>query len=262
MEDADLDKLAAAGGIGREEMDSFMAKKSVPDMPAVDAMAGFLGIHLPETMVNFLALLGWNPGDGREVMDRQELIEAFDLSRMNKSNSLFDRKKLLSFNTEHIKRVSPDVLVRHFRAYLEVNQSPAAGADDAMLAHLIRINEGARTLEQIEEKCRFAFMTDEAIVYDPQAVKKVLRKEGAMDMLRVIAQRLAALSDFTAEGLEQMLRSLAEEKQVGLGKVAQSLRVAITGTTISPPIFDAVDLLGLERTIKRIERTIETFEEE
>jgi glutamyl-tRNA synthetase len=274
--ETDLDALARISGISRGELDSFLAKESVPDMPVIDAMAACLGIHLPEinvvdflksgylpeAMVNFLALLGWNPGDGREVMDRQELIEAFDLSRMNKSNSLFDRQKLISFNTEHIKRVPLDTLVRHFRAFLEVNNSPVARADDAMLAHLIRINEGARTLAQIEEKCRFAFIEDEAIEYDPQAVKKVLRKEGAIDILGIIAERLKAMSEFTAEGLETMLRQLAEEKQAGLGKVAQPLRVAITGTTISPPIFDAVNLLGLHRTLGRIQRTIERFRDE
>lgn len=274
--DADRDELAKVGRISRQQLDSFLLKESIPDMPAIDAIAAHLGIHLPEinvvdflksgylpeAMVNFLALLGWNPGDGREVMGRQELIEAFDLSRMNKSNSLFDRQKLMSFNTEHIKRIPPEILVSHFRRFLEVVHSPVAQADDQLAAHLVRINEGARTLAQIEEKCRFAFVPDEAIEYDLQAVKKVLRKEGAFDILKIIAERLKTMSDFTAEGLETMLRQLADEKQAGLGKVAQPLRVAITGATISPPIFDAVKLLGLDRTLRRIHQTIERFKDE
>ena len=271
MQDADLDSLAQAGGISRDELDEYLANKRVPDMPAVDAMAVSLGVHLPEinvvdffksgylpeTLVNFISLLGWNPGTGQEIMDRTELIEAFDLSRMNKSNSLFDRKKLLSFNTEHIKQVPIETLTKHFRAYLEEVKSPVTQADDALLADLIRMNEGSRTLEQIEGKCRFAFMADDAIEYDPQAVKKVLRKDGAMDMLSVITDRLRAMPEITAKGLEEMLRGLAEEKQVGLGKVAQPLRVAITGTTVSPPIFESVKLLGLDRTLKRIQQTRE-----
>ena len=83
-----------------------------------------------------------------------------------------------------------------------------------------------------------------------------------MDMLSVLAERLASLSDFTAEGLETMLRALADEKQVSLGKVAQPLRVAITGTTVSPPIFEAVNLLGLDRTLERIQRTIDKLQQE
>ncbi|HOQ04366.1 MAG TPA: glutamate--tRNA ligase [Anaerohalosphaeraceae bacterium] len=271
--EVDLDALAKAAGLSRQELNLFLAGEKMPDMPAIDTMAAFLGVHLPEinvvdflksgylpeTMVNFLALLGWSPAGRQEIMDRQELIEAFDLSRLNKSNSLFDRKKLLAFNTEHIKRVPLKTLVRHFRVFLETTGSPVAAADDAMLEHLIRINEGARTLAQIEEKCRFAFTADEAVAYDPEAVKKVLQKEGAIDILKTIAQRLRELKEFTAESLEVMLRNLAEEKQAGLGKVAQPLRVAITGTMISPPIFDAVNLLGLERTVKRIERAIQLF---
>jgi glutamyl-tRNA synthetase len=272
-EGVDLDALAQAGGLSRQELELFLAGEKMPDMPAIDAMAAFLGValpeinvvdflksgYLPETLVNFLALLGWSPAGGQEIMDRRELIEAFDLSRMNKSNSLFDRKKLLAFNTEHMKRVPLEQLVRHFRRFLEAVGSPVSRADDAQLASLIRINEGARTLAQVEEKCRFAFVEDEAIVFDPEAVKKVLQKEGAIDILKTICQRLQSLSEFTAESLERMLRTLAEEKQVGLGKVAQPLRVAITGTTISPPIFDAVNLLGLDRTVKRIERAVRLF---
>jgi len=276
MQNVDTDALANAGGISPEELDGFLTGKTTPDMPAVDAMAEYLGVHLPEinivdffrsgylpeTLVNFFALLGWNPGDGREIMTRDELIQAFDLSRVNKSNSLFDRQKLMAFNTEHIKRVGAEILVRHFRAYLQEIDSPVAKADDALLGRIIRINEGARTLEQIEQKTRFAFVADEAIEYDEKAVKKVLLKGDGLAMLKLVGEALAALTELTPESIETALRSLAEEKQVGLGKVAQPLRVAICGNTISPPIFDAVDMLGMESTLKRIELTLEKFQQD
>jgi glutamyl-tRNA synthetase len=276
MPDVDMDALAKAGGISPEELASFLSGDTTPDMPAVDAMAAFLGVHLPEinivdffrsgylpeTLVNFLALLGWNPGDGREIMTSDELIQAFDLSRVNKSNSLFDRQKLMAFNTEHIKRVPPETLVQHFRAYLEEIDSPVAKADDALLGRIIRINEGARTLEQIEQKTRFAFVADEAIEYDDAAVKKVLLKGDGLDMLKLVGEALAAMTELTPESIETVLRGLAEEKQVGLGKVAQPLRVAICGNTISPPIFDAVDMLGMESTLKRIQVTLEKFRQD
>ena len=115
-------KLAEVAGIAPEELDSFIKGKTTPDMPAIDAMAEYLGVglpeinivdffksgYLPETMINFLALLGWNPGDNREIMPIGELIESFDLSRLSKANSLFDRKKLLSFNMEHLKMTPPE----------------------------------------------------------------------------------------------------------------------------------------------------------
>lgn len=276
MGDVDKDALAKAGKITAEELDAFLTGKTVPDMPAVDAMAEFVNVHLPEinivdffrsgylpeTLVNFLALLGWNPGDGREIMTRDELIAAFDLSRVNKSNSLFDRQKLMAFNTEHIKLVGAETLVRHFRAYLNENNSPVAAADDELLARIIRINEGARTLEQIEQKTRFAFLSDNAIEYDPKAVKKVLLKGDGLEMLRAVGEALATLNELTPEAIETLLRTLAEEKQVGLGKIAQPLRVAICGNTISPPIFDAVDMLGINTVLKRIENMLVKFKKE
>ncbi|MEN6309541.1 MAG: glutamate--tRNA ligase [Anaerohalosphaeraceae bacterium] len=269
----DLAAIAAAGGTDFEAVQSFLAGDSTPDMPIVDAMAAYAGVHLPEinivdflrsgylpeTLVNFLALLGWNPGDQREIMTVEELIASFDLSRVNKSNSLFDRKKLLAFNTEHIKLCKADRLLGHFKAYLKENNSPVAQADNALLTRLLKVNEGARTLEQIEQKSRFAFMADDAIVYDDDAVKKVLLKNDGLVMLSIIAEGLKALGQVTAESIENLLRGIAEQKQVGLGKIAQPLRVALTGTTISPPIFDTVDILGLDRTLKRIALTITKF---
>lgn len=272
--DVDLKELAAAGEITLEELDAFLKGDSTPDMPAIDAMAHFMGIrlpeinvvdffrsgYLPETMINFLALLGWNPGDGREIMQREELIAAFDMSRVNKSNSLFDRDKLLAFNMEHIKITPMPVLVGHFRRYLHAVESPLEKADDALLESIIRMNEGARTLEQIEQKTRFAFVSNEDVQYDEEAVKKVLLKGDGLIMLKAVGEALAQLKELTPEGIETLLRGLAEEKKVGLGKIAQPLRVAICGNTISPPIFNAVDLLGLDNTLTRIENTLKRFQ--
>jgi glutamyl-tRNA synthetase len=269
----ELSALAQAGGIPIEDVQSFLSGDTTPDMPICDAMAASLGVHLPEinivdflksgylpeTLVNFLALLGWNPGDAREIMTTQELTASFDLSRVNKSNSLFDRKKLLSFNMEHLKLCPAEKLLAYFKAYLKENASPVAAAEDILLSRLLKISEGARTLEQIEQKSRFAFMVDDAIIYDMDAVQKILLKNDGLALLSDISQGLRAFPQLTAESIEALLRGIAEAKQVGLGKVAQPLRVALTGTTISPPIFDTVDILGLDRTIKRIEITIRKF---
>ena len=211
-------------------------------------------------MVNFLALLGWNPGDDREIMQLEELIEAFDLSRLTKANSLFDRSKLLAFNTGHIKVTAEDKLLAHFKDYLRVARSPVGSADDQLLTKIIKLCEGARTLAQIEAKSRFLFIANDQVEYDEKAVKKVLLKNDGLAILRTVRDKLAAMEQFTEDNIENMLRSLAEEKQVGLGKVAQPLRVAICGTTISLPIFDSVSLLGKENTLARIDNTLKKFE--
>jgi glutamyl/glutaminyl-tRNA synthetase len=273
-QEIDLGALAAAGNISRDELESFIGSETTPDMPNIDAMAKHLGValpeinivdffksgYLPETMVNFLALLGWNPGDDREIMLVEELVKAFDLSRLSKSNSLFDRQKLLAFNTEHIRMVSTEKLLLHFRNYLNAVESPMASADDELLSTIIKLCEGARTLAQIEQKSEFLFVDNDKIKYDDKAVKKVLLKGDGLTILGIVRQKLAGMDELTEEGIENMLRGLAEEKQVGLGKVAQPLRVAICGTTISLPIFDSIKMLGKEDTLKRIDNTLSKFQ--
>jgi len=272
-QEIDLEKLAKAGNITVEQLDSFIKGKTTPDMPSIDAMARYLGValpeinivdffksgYLPETMVNFLALLGWNPGDNREIMSVDELIESFDLSRLTKSNSLFDRQKLLAFNTEHIRMTSSDRLLQHFKSYLSAVGSPMASASDELLSKIIKLCEGARTLAQIEQKSGFLFVDNDKIEYDDKAVKKVLLKNDGLAVLATVRDELAAMNELTEQAIETMLRQLAEERQVALGKIAQPLRVAICGTTISLPIFDSVRMLGRENTLTRIENTLRRF---
>jgi glutamyl/glutaminyl-tRNA synthetase len=272
-EGVDLDGLAAKAGISRDELDGFLKGKVVPDMPVIGKMAEALGVvlpeinvvdflksgYVPEAMINFIALLGWNPGGDQEIMTREELVASFDLSRLAKSNSLFDRKKLLSFNTEHMRMLPKDKLLVYLKNYLKIIDSAMAGADDELLERLIKVNEGARTLADIEKKSRFLFMDDEAVEYDEKAVKKVLLKNDGLNILREVGEILKGLSEVSSESIEKALRDIAEEKGVGLGKVAQPLRVAMCGSTVSPPIFDSVDMLGMDRTQKRIEITLSKY---
>lgn len=268
-----LEKLADVGKINKEQFKGFLAGENVPDVPAVEAMAKYLGVELPEinvidffksgyipeAMVNFIALLGWSTGEKKEIMPLDELIASFDITRLTKSNSLFDRGKLIAFNTEHIRMLPREKLLAHLKAYLKAVGSPVAQADDQLLLRLIKICEGARTLADIEHKCRFLFVADDHIEYDPKAIQKVLMKDNGLAMLKKVRDNLAAMQEFTEQEIEDMLRSLANQHNVGLGKVAQPLRVAITGSTVSPPIFDSVQLLGREQTLKRIDNTVRKF---
>jgi len=270
----DVGELARIGNITIEEVNNFVKGKTAPDMPSIDAMAKYLGAalpeinvvdffrsgYLPETMVNFLAFLGWNPGDGREIMQVEELIDCFDLSRLTKTNSLFDRKKLLAFNTGHIRMAGSEKLLRHFKDYLRDVESPVISGDDELLGRIIKVCEGARTLADIERKSRFLFLANDEIEYDEKAVDKVLLKNDGLAALRIIRDKIAALGPFAQEGIENMLRQSAEERKVGLGKVAQPVRVAICGTAVSLPIFDSVAMLGKENTLKRIDNTLKKFE--
>jgi len=271
-----LEELAEAAGISTQQVEGFIAGKTTLDMPAIDAVAKALGValpeinvvdffrsgYLPEALVNFIALLGFSPGKDREIMPVEELIARFDLSRLTKSNSLFDRQKLIAFNTEHIRIAPRGKLLGHLKDYLKAVGSPVVGADDDTLLRIIDLCQGARTLAQIEEKSRFLFLENEQIEYDDKAVKKVLLKNDGLAILKIIRDRIAEMEVFSEESIEKMLRRLAKEKQVGLGKVAQPLRVAICGTTVSLPIFGSVKMLGRQNTLDRIDITLGKFAKE
>ncbi len=265
----ELEKVAQASGITLEALQSFLAGDSTPDGPNLTAMAGYLGVHLPEinvvdflksgyipeAMVNFVALLGWNPGDNREILPLEELVAAFDIERLTKTNSLFDRKKLMSFNMEHMRMLGPTKLLGHFQRYLQVNQSPLLAVGEVALAHLLKASEGARTLAEVEQKG--LFLVAETVEFDPQAVKKVLQKDGAAELLGQTREELQRLANWDEAGIHAVIEGLCTRHGVGMGKVAQPIRVAITGSTVSPPIGDSLVLLGKEKTIRRIDATLE-----
>ena len=236
-----------------------MAKYVGAVLPEINVVDFFRSGYLPEAVVNFLALLGFGHGDDREIMSLDELVYCFELRRLTKANSLFDRSKLLAFTTEHIRRASKEKLLQHFKNYLKAVESPVIRADDELSGKIIRACEGARTLADIERKSRFLFLAAEQIEYGEKAVKKVLLKNDGLVMLQIIREKIAAMEHITVENVENMLRSLAEEKQVGLGRVAQPLRVAICGGTVSLPIFDSVEMLGKENTLERIDITLKKF---
>lgn len=270
----DKEKLASTGGISNSDLDEFLSGDAMPDTPAIDAMAEYLKIELPEinivdffksgflpeTLVNFIALLGYSAPVEKEILTLQEIIDTFDPTRFNKTNCLFDRKKLLAFNTEHIKLLSEDKLLSRYKDFLNAVNSPAAKADDSFLKRVLKASHGARTLAEIEHKSRFLFIKDENIEYDPKDVEKVLLKNGeGLAMLGLLKEKIVSLDKISEESIENLLRGIAEQKQIGLGRVAQPLRMAICGTTISLPIFESIDMLGIDATIRRVERTIKHF---
>ena len=215
--------------------------------------------YLPETLLNFVALLGWSPGGDREHMSTAEMVERFSMDRVGRANPKFDRVKLLSFNTDAVAAASPERLVAAFRDYLSVNpDSPLGGATDEQLGKLLAMKKGFRLLREVDDISRFFFAADDAITYDADAVEKNLKKnDGAgLAVLRGVREVLGTVTHWTAAGCEGAVKIFCEQKGLGLGKVAQPVRVAISGTTISPPIFESLEFLGRDRTLARIDRCI------
>jgi glutamyl-tRNA synthetase len=213
--------------------------------------------YLPETLNNFLALLGWNPGGDRERMTMAELVQLFDLKDVGKSNAKFNREKLVAFNTEAVASSPEDRLMAAFKDYLRANpDSPVSKASDDQLRKLLHMKKGFRVFRDVDEPSRFLFTADDQIEYAPDAVEKVLRKQGGFQVVGDLQPLLAAAADWTAPALDAIVKQYAGQKQLGLGKVAQPLRVAVSGTAVSPPIFESLEFLGRDSTLRRIERCL------
>lgn len=215
--------------------------------------------YLPEVLDNFLALLGWSPGGDRERMSMDDLVSLFSLDGVGKANARFNREKLLAFNTEAVAAAPPARLVRAFRDYLAANpQSPVNRATDEQLRRLLEMKKGFRILREVDELSRFLFVADDAIAYDPDAVEKVLKKNDSQGILvlRDLGPLLADIPDWTAPALDAAVKQYAEGKQLALGKVAQPLRVAVAGTSVSPPIFESLEFLTKPHTLARLDRCL------
>jgi glutamyl-tRNA synthetase len=251
--------------MSKRDKERAVAKGEPP--PQIDVHDFRIAGYLPEAVINFISLLGWNPGDDREQMTRDELISLFDIDRIGKANAKFDREKLLSFNTDWAARLPKERLLEAFKDYLGAQSATddsqlttpdrlAAPRDGALLAGILKVCTGFRTFRQVEDKVRFLFTPDEAIEYDAKAVKKVLAKsDGAgYAMLEFLLPKLEAVTDWSADALQQLFQSVCEQRDAKLGQVAQPVRVAITGSTISPSIHESLSMLGKAHTIARIKR--------
>ena len=217
-----------------------------------------LGI-LPGAMLNFLALLGWSPGGDREVMTMEEMIGLFSADGLQKKAAVFDTKKLEWMNGQHLSRtpaaeLEPIVTPAIAEAGLATAGGLAEGRDWYMtLLDLLKVR--ARTIGDIVRQAE-PYLRDE-ITYDADAVAKQWKdRGGSADILAAIGDELGKLESWTAEAMEPALRSLAEARGLGGGKVFQPLRLALTGLTVSPQIFDVLVLLGRERSLSRIEAAV------
>ncbi len=216
--------------------------------------------YLPEALVNYLALLGWSPGDDREIMTQDELIAAFSLDRVIKSDAKWSTEKLDWMNGQYIMAADVESLLKRLREYLNTTDVPAKAATDDQLAALLPLyRERMRTLADFGEKTRFFFIADEAIEFDPKAVKKVINKDGTLDRLREIVAKIEQIEEWTAETIDRMIHDLSTATDVGMGKYAQPIRVAVTGTMGSPVIGETLEVLGKETTLARIRRTLDVF---
>jgi glutamyl-tRNA synthetase len=199
---------------------------------------------LPEALVNFLALLGWSPGEDRERMTLAEMTALFALERIGPSPSRFDHEKLLWMNGQYLQE-TPDARLLELLAPFGVpDRDPATLAKGIAL-----LRPRAKTLVELARG--LAVYGDDPDSFDPAGLKKFGRPEVA-PILRRLAERLDAVEPFRHEAMEEVARSLAAESGLPLGQIAQPARLALTGSLASPPLFEMIEVLGRERARRRI----------
>jgi len=212
---------------------------------------------LAEALLNYLARLGWSHGD-QEIFTLSELVELFDITDVNRAASVFDFDKLTWLNQHYIKQAETGRLAAELGRQMERLGFDTTGGPS--LSNVVNVQrERARTLVEMAEKSIFAFR--DFNVYEEIAAKKHLKLE-ALEPLRIARQSLEALSEWTPEAIHQAVLDAAESAQAKLGKLAQPLRVAVTGTAMSPSIDQTLWLTGKSRTLARIDAAIAHIERE
>src|SRR5580692_5408400 len=207
--------------------------------------------YLPDALLNYLVRLGWSHGD-QEVFTREEMVAAFDIHDVNKAASAFNPEKLLWLNQQHMVRAAPAVLVPYLRSQLR--RLGLDSTDQPLLEGVIVAQrERAKTMKEMAHNSRF-FFTDE-FTLDAKAVAKHLAGD-ALQLHAQVRERLAALGSWDAVAIHAALNDLATQLGAGLGKIAQPLRVAVTGTSVSPPIDATLALLGRQRSLARIDAAL------
>lgn len=208
---------------------------------------------VPEALFNFLTLLGWNPGDEREILSRDEAAAAFDLGDVNKAPAVFDPEKLLWMNGQYLIRMTADAIHPHLLPFLGERSKPLD-----VLRPIIELNKTrARTLRELAEIMTPFLIDDEALEYESDAVKKHLKGDDLASKLTELHATLRDTEPFDVTTTERALRALAESRGVSAGKLIHPLRLALTGRGASPPVFDVAVVLGKERSLRRLQQLIE-----
>lgn len=207
--------------------------------------------YLPEAVINFLALLGWNPGDDVELMDIQQLINKFDLTKCSKAGARFDYKKMIWFNHEYILRKSDEEIAEIFMPVVK-----AHGVDTTMelLVKIVSLMKGrVNFVHELWDASSFYFIAP--VEYDEKTAKKRWKENSAQQMTE-LADLLESLEDFSLENQDKEVHAWIEQKGYGMGEIMNAFRLALVGEGKGPQMFDISSLIGKDETIARLRRAI------
>jgi len=212
--------------------------------------------YLPDAFINYLARLGWSHGD-QEFFSRRELIEKFSLENIGRSAGVFDPEKLLALNADHIQAKSPAELVTPLQPFIR-EQGYAIEAGPFAESIVATLQPRAKTLQDMARQA--LFYLQDTVEYEEKAAAKFL-KPNALEPLQSLVSELEELETFTEESLEQAFVRVMEKTGLKLGKIAQPVRVALTGRTYSPGIFEIVAIIGKEKVLRRLREAVRYIRE-
>jgi len=214
--------------------------------------------YLPDALVNYLVRLGWSHGD-QEVFTRDELIQYFSFENIGKSAAVFNPEKLLWLNSHYIMNSASEKLAELVIPFLItqgiIGKSQSLNKEWLSKA-ITPLKERSKTLTELANSLRYYIADD--VEYNEKVKAKFLN-EGSRDILIELKDKLMVIRDFSAEEIEKVFRAIIEKHNVKLGNLAQPVRVAITGSTESPGIFEVLEIMGKEKTLKRLEKAINTI---
>jgi len=216
---------------------------------------------LPEAFRNFLALLGWSPGDDTELMRTEELVRRFSLQQVSRTNASFDRAKLEWFNAEYLRSEPLEKILPHVENELRRSglwQEAWAGAEKDWFARVVDLlRPRARLLIDFSHWARGFFSDD--FDYEPSATRKFLKDERLGELLSQLREVLAGVENWAHDDIERALRGLAERAGVKAGLLINASRVALTGQAVAPPLFASMELLGQENVVTRLQRLTDSL---
>jgi len=238
-----------------------------PDRTKISKRAGAVYIgefrdmgYLPEALVNFLALLGWNPGTDQEIFSMDELVEAFSVDTLSRSDAVFDIKKLDWFNGVYIRSLTPEDLATRVRPFME--KAGYATPDQAFLERAVTlVTDRLGKLTEAPDMLGFLFVDRVDVAREPFVGKGKISLGDIAGALRKCQRALAGLAQWTHEDIEASLRGLAESLGWKVGDLLMQVRVAITGRRVTPPLFESLVLLGREKSLARIAQATRALEE-
>ncbi len=211
---------------------------------------------LPEAVVNYLVRLGWSHGD-QEFFTRDELIEKFSLKNVGRAAGIFDLEKLTALNADHIQATAPETLAELLVPFLKKIGIHVESGE--FLVKVVKtLVQRSKTMEEMATAATFYFT--ETIAYEEKAARKFLKPD-TRQPLHFLMDALSVIDVFTEENLENAFKSVMDKTGLKLGKIAQPVRVALTGKTASPGIFEITEIIGKEKVIRRLKQAIEFIDQ-